>query len=231
MQLFYIESHKDEIILNTEESKHAIRVLKKQKGDVLNFTDGRGNLYKAKITHADSKKCRLDVISCDEKEKTHNYYLHIAISPTKNLNRFEFFLEKATEIGIDEITPIICSRSERKVLKDERCNRILQTAIKQSLKCHKPKMNKAISFNELITKEHVGGKYIAHCEDNKKLMLKSINKINNVLILIGPEGDFSPLEIKSALQKNFKAISLSNSRLRTETAGIVSTQTINQLNL
>jgi len=227
MQLFYLENPKDEIILSAEESKHATKVLRKKEGDVLSFTDGKGNLYKAEITVADTRKCRLQIVSSEQKEKQHNYHLHIAIAPTKNMDRFEWFLEKATEIGIDEITPIICSRSERKVIKTERCNRISLSAMKQSLKFHLPKLNEAISLNDFLKQEHEGSKYIAHCEDGEKKELKTENKTDKYLILIGPEGDFSQKEIDLALQGQFKAVSLGTSRLRTETAGIVAVHTIN----
>ena len=227
MQLFYLENAKDEIILNAEESKHATKVLRKKEGDILNFTDGKGAFYKAEITFADIRKCRLKVVSTEQKEKQHNYHLHIAIAPTKNMDRFEWFLEKATEIGIDEITPIICSRSERKVIKTERCNRILLSAMKQSLKFHVPKLNEAISLNDFIKQDYEVTKYIAHCEDGKKKELKTVNKTEKTLILIGPEGDFTQKEIDLVLQNKFKEVSLGTSRLRTETAGIVAAHTIN----
>jgi 16S rRNA (uracil1498-N3)-methyltransferase len=227
MQLFYLENPNDEIILSAEESKHATKVLRKKEGEILNFTDGKGYLYKAVITVADTRKCRLQVVSSEQKEKQHNYHLHIAIAPTKNMDRFEWFLEKATEIGIDEITPIICSRSERKVIKTERCNRILLSAMKQSLKFHLPKLNEAISLNDFIKQDFEGTKYIAHCEEGNKTELKEKKKEKRTLILIGPEGDFSPTEIEMALQNQFKAVSLGTSRLRTETAGIIAAHTIN----
>ena len=227
MQLFYLENPENEIILSSEESKHATKVLRKKEGDILNFTDGKGGFYKAEITLADSRKCRLKIVSSDQKEKQHNYHLHIAIAPTKNMDRFEWFLEKATEIGIDEITPIICSRSERKVIKTERCTRILLSAMKQSLKYHLPKLNEAINLNDFIKQDFKGNKYIAHCEDEEKKELKKVNKTDKYLILIGPEGDFNQKEIDLALQKQFKAVSLGTSRLRTETAGIIAAHTIN----
>jgi 16S rRNA (uracil1498-N3)-methyltransferase len=227
MQLFYLENPENEIILSSEESKHATKVLRKKEGDILNFTDGKGGFYKAEITLADSRKSRLKIVSSDQKEKQHNYHLHIAIAPTKNMDRFEWFLEKATEIGIDEITPIICSRSERKVIKTERCTRILLSAMKQSLKYHLPKLNEAINLNDFIKQDFKGNKYIAHCEDEEKKELKKVNKTDKYLILIGPEGDFNQKEIDLALQKQFKAVSLGTSRLRTETAGIIAAHTIN----
>ena len=227
MQIFYLENPNDEIILSAEESKHATKVLRKKEGEILNFTDGKGYLYKAVITVADTRKCRLQVVSSEQKEKQHNYHLHIAIAPTKNMDRFEWFLEKATEIGIDEITPIICSRSERKVIKTERGNRILLSAMKQSLKYHLPKLNEAISLTNFIKQDFEGTKYIAHCEDGEKKELRTVNKTEKTIILIGPEGDFSPKEIELAEQNQFKAVSLGASRLRTETAGIIAAHTIN----
>ena len=227
MQLFFIENPESEIFLSKEESKHATKVLRKKEGDILNFTDGKGGFYKAEITIADTKKCRLQIISSEQKPKQHNYHLHIAIAPTKNMDRYEWFLEKATEIGIDEITPIICDYSERKVLKTERCNRILLSAIKQSLRFHLPKLNEAITLKDFLKQEFEGNKYIAHCEKSDKLELKNEKLEEKTLILIGPEGDFSPTEIEIALQNQFKAISLGKSRLRTETAGLVAVHTIN----
>jgi len=186
MQLFYLENPENEIILSAEESKHVTKVLRKKEGDILNFTDGKGGFYKAEITIADTKKCRLQIISSEQKEKQHNYHLHIAIAPTKNMDRFEWFLEKATEIGIDEITPIICRHSERKIIKTERCKKILLSAMKQSLKFHLPKLNDPILFSEFKTKysletkirasgeifleeaDRNESKYIAHCEKSDK---------------------------------------------------------------
>ena len=227
MQLFFIENPESEIVLSKEESKHATKVLRKKEGDILNFTDGKGGFYKAEITIADTKKCRLQIISSEQKPKQHNYHLHIAIAPTKNMDRYEWFLEKATEIGIDEITPIICDHSERKVLKTERCNRILLSAIKQSLKFHLPKLNEAMPLKDFLELDFEGNKYIAHCEKSDKLELKNVKLEEKTLILIGPEGDFSAAEIEIALQNQFKAISLGESRLRTETAGLVTVHTIN----
>jgi len=227
MQLFYIQNPEKEILLSSEESKHATKVLRKKEGDILNFTDGKGGFYKAKITVADTRKCRLQIISSEQKLKQHSYHLHIAIAPTKNMDRYEWFLEKATEIGIDEITPIICDHSERKVLKTERCNRILLSAMKQSLKFHLPKLNEAIILKDFLEKDFEGHKYIAHCEDGEKTELRKEEKANKTTVLIGPEGDFSASEIEMALQNQFKAVNLGTSRLRTETAGLVAVHTIN----
>jgi 16S rRNA (uracil1498-N3)-methyltransferase len=227
MQLFYIQNPEKEIILSSEESKHATKVLRKKEGDILNFTDGKGGFYKAEITGADTKKCRLQIISSDQEPKQHSYHLHIAIAPTKNMDRYEWFLEKATEIGVDEITPIICDHSERKVLKTERCNRILLSAMKQSLKFHLPKLNEAIPLKDFLKQDFEGNKYIAHCEDGEKTELRKEEKADKTTVLIGPEGDFSPAEIEIALLNQFNAVSLGKSRLRTETAGLVAVHTIN----
>ena len=230
MQLFYLENPKKEIILSNDESKHAIKILRKKEGDILNFTDGKGNLYKTVITNSNIKRCELKLVSSKQIEKQHNYHLHIAIAPTKNIDRFEWFLEKAAEIGIDEITPIICSRSERKIIKYERSKRILLSSIKQSLKYHLPKINESVSFNNFIKRDFNSSKYIAHCEDIIKNDLKKVPSDSNYLILIGPEGDFSNHEIELSLQNQFKSVSLGLSRLRTETAGIVAAHTINMIN-
>jgi 16S rRNA (uracil1498-N3)-methyltransferase len=231
MQLFFTENTENEFTLPSEESKHITKVLRKKEGETLHFTDGKGQLLIAEITTSDIRKTRVKVIEKIEKEKGHNYYLHIAIAPTKNMDRFEWFLEKATEIGIDEITPIICDKSERKIVKTERCNRILLSAIKQSLKYHYPKLNKAISFNDFIKQDFEGSKYIAHCEEGNKTELRKVEKEKRTLILIGPEGDFSPTEIEKSTQHNFTPISLGNSRLRTETAGVIAVATINIITL
>jgi len=227
MQLFFTENTENEFTLPSEESKHITKVLRKKEGDKINFTDGKGNLIIAEITTSDVRKTRVRVVEKISEEKQHNYYLHIAIAPTKNMDRFEWFLEKATEIGIDEITPIICDRSERKIVKKERCNRILLSAMKQSLKFHLPKLNEGISFKDFIKQDFEGSKYIAYCEEGEKTELRKKGKKERTLILIGPEGDFSPPEIEIALENEFKSVGLGNSRLRTETAGIVAVHTIN----
>ena len=226
MQLFYTENTDKEFYLSKEESRHISKVLRKKKGDIINFTDGNGHLLIAKIINSEINKTRVKIIDKINKEKDHNYYLHIAISLTKNMDRFEWFLEKATEIGIDEITPIICRNSERKNVNIDRCNRIMISAIKQSLKFHKPKINKIISFTQFLKIDFEGKKYIAHCKDLKKKELKKENLNKKTLILIGPEGDFSENEIQKTLKNNFFSVSLGNNRLRTETAAIIGVHTI-----
>lgn len=226
MQLFYLENPKEHITLSTEESKHVTKVLRKKEGSILTFTDGKGNSYKAKIILSDNKKCKLKIINTKKKRKQHNYHLHIAIAPTKSNERFEWFLEKATEIGIDEITPIICNRSERKIIKIDRGKRILLSSMKQSLRYYLPKLNEAISLDSLLNSKIDGSKYIAHCINSRKYELKKLAKTKKILILIGPEGDFTQEEINLAVKNKFKQISLGSNRLRTETAGIVAAHTI-----
>ena len=234
MQLFYnnlLDKNSKEILFDKIESKHIVRVLRKKENDILDITNGNGLLFKAKITLANDKRCVAEIIKVQEKDKLWDYYLHIAIAPTKNNDRLEWFLEKATEIGIDEITPIICKNSERKIVKQERLEKIIQSAMKQSLKFTLPKLNEPIKFNDFIDQDFKGKTCIAHCEDDEKTLLKTIvNTKEKITILIGPEGDFSTQEIKKALSKKFTPISLGESRLRTETAGLVAVQTVAIIN-
>ena len=228
MQLFFSDNLEEEITLTNEENRHITRVLRKKIGDNLFFTNGKGLLYTGEITAIEKNTPKIEIIKKEKKEKIHNYYLHIAIAPTKNTNRFEWFLEKATEVGIDEITPILCERSERKKINQERCNRILVSSMKQSLKYYLPKLNNPIVFNDFIKQEFKGNKFIAHCLNKNKIKLdKSINEKSN--ILIGPEGDFSENEINLAIKNNFQSLSLGKSRLRTETAGVIATHSVNRL--
>ena len=220
MQLFYIEKLKYEFTLDKQESNHIVKVLRKKEGDTLLFTDGKGNLYSSKITSIDKKKCKVVIIDSKKKEKLHQGHLHIVIAPTKNMSRFEWFLEKSTEIGIDEITPVICSKSERKTINHERCNKIIISAMKQSVKFHLPKLNYLANFNDIININFNATKYIAHCQSYKRELLEKQKFHENTMILIGPEGDFSEDEIQKAIEKNYKSISLGKSRLRTDTAGV-----------
>jgi len=232
MHLFYTPELKNKIhTLDEIESKHCIRVLRLNINDEIQLIDGKGGFHKAKIIDPNHKKCQVEIIESALEYGKRNHYLHIAIAPTKNMDRFEWFLEKATEIGIDEITPILCEHSERKVLKNERLEKIIISAIKQSIKAYKPVLNPLTKFKDLISKDFDGQKYIAHCEENKKISLKNAySKGENVLLLIGPEGDFSSEEIQQARLFNYNEISLGESRLRTETAGVVACHTINLLN-
>ncbi|WP_428328621.1 16S rRNA (uracil(1498)-N(3))-methyltransferase [Mucilaginibacter sp.] len=234
MQLFYtpdINPSHPQYFLSEEESKHCIRVLRLDAGSEVQLIDGKGGLYNASIKDAHPKRVILQINSVVTEFNKRNHYLHIAIAPTKNIERIEWFLEKATEIGIDEISLIICQRSERKDAKVERLNKIITSAIKQSLKAYHPILNEAMAYDKFIAKPFEGQKYIAHCEDGDKTNLK-VDALSNgrYLVLIGPEGDFSPGEIDSALQNGFKAITLGESRLRTETAALEACFEANFLN-
>lgn len=237
MQLFYnsdISANDKQFTFDKTESRHIVKVLRKKDGDILHITNGKNQLFTVKIILANDKKCLVEIINSETKRKPWNYYLHIAIAPTKNNDRLEWFLEKVTEIGIDEITPIICDNSERKVLKTERLQKIVQSAMKQSLKFNIPKLNEAIKFSEFIKHNTKGDLFIAHCEEaDKKSLAKELKPNTSSTIMIGPEGDFSSKEIEIALANNFIPVTLGESRLRTETAGVVVTQTaalINELN-
>jgi 16S rRNA (uracil1498-N3)-methyltransferase len=237
MQLFYnsdISTNDKQFTFDKTESRHIVKVLRKKDGDILHITNGKNQLFTVKVILANDKKCLVEIINSETKQKPWNYYLHIAIAPTKNNDRLEWFLEKATEIGVDEITPIICDNSERKVLKTERLQKIVQSATKQSLKFNVPKLNEPIKFSEFIKNNTKGDLFIAHCEEtDKKSLGKELKPDASSTIMIGPEGDFSLKEIEIALANNFIPVTLGESRLRTETAGVVATQTtalINELN-
>jgi 16S rRNA (uracil1498-N3)-methyltransferase len=234
MHLFYtpdIAPSHPQYFLNEEESKHAVRVLRLEVGSEVQLIDGKGGLYTAKIKDAHPKRTILQITNVVTAYNKRNHYLHIAIAPTKNLDRLEWFLEKATEIGIDEISLIICQRSERKEAKTERLNKIITSAIKQSLKAYHPVLNEPIALNKFLAQPFNGQKFIAHCEDSEKSSLSTeIEKQGKYLILIGPEGDFSPVEIDAALHNGYKAITLGESRLRTETAALEACFEANFLN-
>lgn len=232
MQLFYVPNISGtEVILNETESKHAIRVLRLPQGAHLQLIDGEGGFYEARIIDANPKKCKLEFLDSQPEFGKKNFNLHIAIAPTKNIDRFEWFLEKCTEIGIDEITPIISEHSERKVIKPDRLEKILVSAMKQSVKAYLPKLNELSTFKAFIGKDTEAKKYIAHCNPGEKNHLKNeVSVGDNVLILIGPEGDFSPEEVEWAKKYDYKEISLGSARLRTETAGVIACHIVNLAN-
>ncbi len=213
--------------LPKEEANHCVRVLRLKEGDYILLTDGYGFFYKAILSCANAKHCRFEVEEKIPSSLPWGSHIHIAMSPTKNLDRTEWFAEKATEIGINEISFLRCKFSERKELKTERIEKILISAMKQSQKASLPSLNEMIDFKDFVKKPFEGQKFIAHCHPGEKKALKDIYlPRNNVLILIGPEGDFSQEEVIEAEKNGFKSISLGNSRLRTETAAIVACHTI-----
>ncbi|WP_298894666.1 16S rRNA (uracil(1498)-N(3))-methyltransferase [uncultured Psychroserpens sp.] len=229
MQLFYnqdLSQGDSEIRFSKEESRHIVKVLRKSVGDTLHITNGKGYLFTAEISLSDIKNCIALIQSCELQPKR-EYTLHLAVAPTKMNDRYEWFLEKATEIGIDSITPVFCDNSERRVIKPERFEKIIQSAMKQSLSCYAPILHDAISFKEFIAKNFKGQRFIAHCEDTDRTALKHVLKTNeHVTILIGPEGDFSTNEIEFALQNKFTPVALGSTRLRTETAAIVACHSV-----
>ena len=233
MQLFFnpdISENTTQFTFEREESKHIVKVLRKNIGDTLYITNGKGWLFIAEISMPKINKCTAKIISQKQQPKL-DYNLHLAVAPTKINDRYEWFLEKATEIGIDSITPIICDHSERKVIKPERFERILQSAMKQSLNCYLPKLNDAISFKDFINLDFEGDLFIAHCEETDRKSLKQqLNPKTDITILIGPEGDFSVKEITEALKNNFIPVTLGETRLRTETAAIVACHSVAFIN-
>ncbi|MFY0631497.1 MAG: 16S rRNA (uracil(1498)-N(3))-methyltransferase [Flavobacteriaceae bacterium] len=234
MQLFYnpnIDQNTQQITFDKVESRHIVKVLRKKEGDRIYITNGKGSLFTCLIDVANDKKCLVRISNTEEKQRFRDYYLHLAIAPTKNNDRLEWFLEKATEIGIDEITPIICQNSERKVIKRERLEKIILSAMKQSLKFHLPKLNDAIPFSEFLKIERKEKVCIAHCNNGEKTLLKNlIQPKEAATILIGPEGDFSPTEVAKSLEHKCIPITLGEARLRTETAALVSVQNISFIN-
>lgn len=236
MQLFYApEITLPRYTLSEEESKHCIRVLRMGCGDELHITDGRGTMYRCKIVDDNVKRCMVEVIDQQNEFEKLPYELTIGVAPTKNVDRLEWFLEKATEVGISAVYPLLCEHSERKEIKHEREERVITSAVKQSLKAYHPTLHPMTPFRQLAAMPFDGDKYIAHCNSElgeREYLGRLIKKGGNTLILIGPEGDFSPEEINFALQNGFKAISLGKERLRTETAALVATvvtATINKM--
>lgn len=233
MQLFFnpnISENTSQITFSKEESRHIVKVLRKSVGDILHITNGKGWLFTSELMTSDIKSCSV-VVTSKVLQPKRNYQLHLAVAPTKMNDRFEWFLEKATEIGIDTITPIICDHNERKIIKLDRFEKILQSAMKQSLNCYLPKLNEAIPFKEFINKTFTGQRFIAHCDETHRTSLKhELRAKTDVLILIGPEGDFSVKEIEMAIQNKFIPVTLGETRLRTETAAIVACHTVAYVN-
>jgi len=234
MNIFYApDITKDNYTFSETESKHIVRVLRLKSGELIDIIDGKGSFYTAKIISENPKKCQVVVETVEENYNKRDFNLSIAIAPTKNNDRFEWFCEKATEIGIDKIIPMISFQSERRNIKPDRFKKKIISAVKQSLKAYMPEFTEFVKFKDLIEKDFDGKKYIAHCNDAVKEIhhLKNIyKKGENVLVLIGPEGDFTLEEVEQAIENGFEEITISKSRLRTETAGIVTAEIINLIN-
>ena len=231
MQLFYAPDIESTNTLPEGESQHCIKVLRLNQGDTINITNGKGKLFKAEISNPHPKHCEVIILESQKFDTSWGCKIEIAIAPTKNIDRIEWFTEKCVEMGIDTISPINCRYSERKEIKSERIEKVIISAMKQSLKFTKPILSEMVKFNDFVKRPFDGKKYIAHCHDGEKTLLRdAYKKGDNCLILIGPEGDFSEDEVNLAKENGFEAISLGESRLRTETAGIVACSTIQIIN-
>ena len=232
MHIFYTPHIETTLELPEEESRHCVRVLRLAEGTEIRLMDGKGTFYRAAITLAHPKHCTGDIIEKIPSPNPWNCSLHIAIAPTKNIDRIEWFAEKCTEIGIDAITLLHCRYSERKEVKNERIEKIIISAAKQSLKATLPTLSGITDFKKFIAQPSDGDKYIAHCydQDNKTLLKNACKPGTNTLVLIGPEGDFSTEEVEAAIAGGFIPVSLGNSRLRTETAGVVACHTLQLIN-
>lgn len=229
MQLFYnpeIQATDASFIFDKEESRHIVKVLRKKEGDTIHITNGRGYLITSEVTFANERKCEVQLTGAQFYEPM-PYRLHLAVAPTKMNDRYEWFLEKAVEIGITEITPLICDHSERTVFKADRFEKILQSAMKQSLQYYMPVLHEPVPFAQFVKVQREGLLFIAHCEETDKKLLKTeIKPSEAITILIGPEGDFSTKEIAQALGLGYVPVSLGNTRLRTETAAVVAAHSV-----
>ncbi len=233
MYLFYCPDIEKSQTLSEEESAHCVRVLRYSAGDEILITDGRGTTYTARITNPHPKHCDFEILTREKQEPHHHFHLHIAIAPTKNVERLEWAVEKCVEIGVDEITPLLCRFSERKQLRTDRLEKIILSAAKQSLTPYLPVLHELTPYDEFIKTQAERNQqcFIAHCYKDKKRFLKEeIEQGRDVLVLIGPEGDFSEKEVTDALALGFIPVSLGNSRLRTETAAVVACHTAVLLN-
>ncbi|MBM6653940.1 16S rRNA (uracil(1498)-N(3))-methyltransferase [Bacteroides mediterraneensis] len=228
MHVFYTPDIANTQELPEEEAGHCLRVLRLGIGDEVMLTDGRGFFYQAVIAAATQKRCMVKIVSKTEQEPFWGGHLHLALAPTKNMDRMEWLAEKATEIGFDELTFLNCRFSERKVIKTDRIEKIVVSAVKQSLKARKPVVNEMTDFRKFMERDFSGQKFIAHCYEGEKPLLRDVlHPDEDAVILVGPEGDFSPEEVTLAMEKGFQPVSLGKSRLRTETAALVAVHLMN----
>lgn len=225
MHIFYCpDITYNEAILSPEESAHCLRVLRLSKGDAVILINGKGGLYEAVIAEPDTRGCRLEIVKVLPLPPARKHQVHIAIAPTKNMDRFEWFVEKSVEIGIDRITPLLCQRSERRMLKTERLHKLIISTMKQAMVTQLPVLNELTPYNHFVRtiESAKGNRFIAHCgETNRRELKQALSPLSDAVVLIGPEGDFTPEEVQLAIENQFIPVSLGNNRLRTETAGIV----------
>lgn len=234
MQLYFIDPVPVplpcQMYLGSEESFHCIKVLRMRTGEILHLTDGIGNLYEGQILGQDIKSCPVLLTSVTPDYGKRPFRLHMAVAPTKNIARFEWFLEKATEIGVDEITPLICEHSERVQIRIDRLQKIILSAAKQSIKTYLPSLHDPMKYSDFIRLNHTASRFVAFVQEHQTVHLKEAYHNGDCTVLIGPEGDFSKKEMEFAFQNGFKPVSLGPSRLRTETAAIVACHIINIAN-
>lgn len=234
MQLFYIpdlNENSKTAIFSSDESRHLYKVLRKKVGDEVLITNGKQLMFKGNILDISKNNCEVEISKCEKKEKL-GYSLHIVISILKSNERFEWFLEKASEIGITEITPVLCDRSEKKFINEKRLNKVLISAMKQSLKANLPILNPIVKLKDYYKSNLSDQLFIAHCNESEKdFLISSVKPKENVTILIGPEGDFSKNEVDEAIKIGFKPVSLGNTRFRAETAAIIATHTVSIANM
>ncbi len=230
VRYFYVPDAANQVELPAEEATHALRVLRLKGGDEIFLMDGEGSFFRAEVTAASSKRCLYEIKEEMPQQRAWKGHIHLAIAPTKMMERIEWMAEKATEIGFDELSFLNCQFSERKVVKTPRIDKIVISAVKQSHKAWKPVVNELVSFKEFIQTPRPGRKFICHCyeEVEKKDFFTEISSIQNadapdadITVLVGPEGDFSIDEVRLALENGYESVSLGTSRLRTETAGLV----------
>ena len=232
VRYFYVPNAAIHTELPPEEATHAVRVLRLKDGDDIFLMDGEGVFYEAIVTLANQKHCFYEIKQQMPQSRTWKGHLHLAIAPTKDIGRIEWLVEKATEVGFDEISFLSCQFSERKVLRTDRVERIVVSAMKQSRKAWKPIVNEIVTFDRFMQRDEEGSKFICHCY-NEITKIDFFSNLNNekcsddITILVGPEGDFSIDEVRQAIDNNYQSVTLGNSRLRTETAGLVAVMMAN----
>jgi len=233
MNYFYhptLDNSVSQFSFSPEESRHIVKVLRKKEGDELLITNGKGFIFNSEIAGADPKRCTARVLN-SKKTIPHKFELHLAVAPTKRLDRFQWFLEKATEIGVTEISPIVCERSERNKFSLDRLQRTMQEAMKQSLRTYLPRLHPLTPYSEFVKANLPDLRFIVPCEYDEKVELKKrVAPDKDIVVLIGPEGDFNPTEIQTAYESGFLPVSLGKSRLRTETAAIYACVAVNMIN-
>lgn len=231
MHLFFTPDLKqDDFRLPEEESRHCTKVLRLKEGDVVHLVDGRGTFYTARLSSFTGRQCQVEIIREEKEYGRQPFYIHIALAPTKSMDRLEWFVEKATEIGIHEISLLQCQRSERKQVNLDRLEKIAVSAMKQSVKAYQPKINALIPYKVFLNTTLPKKSFIAHLEEPNRQSLKEVfSPKDTYCVLIGPEGDFTPAEIEAAYGQGIRPVTLGSSRLRTETAALVACHTLHVL--